>query len=154
MPLVVLVVARLITAMCVLLLLIAVAFDAQVGRVTSGTVPAESAARVRGDLDDAPTSLLVVGHNVGDDIITATDAVAYGVGAVELDVRDIGGQLYASHDQPLPFIDNHLETIVRKYKVVLEAFRFDPQKVAKNEGSYDLIVDAFETELLKLRQAA
>jgi hypothetical protein len=57
-------------------------------------------------------------------------------------------------EEPLPFIDNHLETIVRKYKVVLEAFRFDPQKVAKNEGSYDLIVDAFETELLKLRQAA
>jgi hypothetical protein len=57
-------------------------------------------------------------------------------------------------EEPLPFIDNHLETIVRKYKVVLEAFRFDPQKIAKNEGSYDLIVDAFETELLKLRQAA
>ena len=57
-------------------------------------------------------------------------------------------------EQPLAFIDNHLETIVRKYKVVLEAFRFDPQKIAKNEGSYDLVVDAFETELLKLRQAA
>jgi hypothetical protein len=56
--------------------------------------------------------------------------------------------------EPLPFLDDHLEAIVRKYKVILEAFRFDPQKIAKNEGSYDLVVDAFETELLKLRRAA
>jgi hypothetical protein len=56
--------------------------------------------------------------------------------------------------EPLPFLDDHLESIVRKYRVILEAFRFDPQKIAKNEGSYDLVVDAFETELLKLRQAA
>lgn len=54
----------------------------------------------------------------------------------------------------MTFIDDHLEAIVRKYKVVLEAFRFDPQKIAKNEGSYDLVVDAFETELLKLAQNA
>ena len=57
-------------------------------------------------------------------------------------------------DNPIRFIDDHLEAIVRKYKVILEAFRFDPQKIAKNEGSYDLVVDAFETELLKLRRPA
>lgn len=52
------------------------------------------------------------------------------------------------------FLDQHLTAIVRKYRVVLEAFRYDPQKIAKNEGSYDLVLDAFETELLKLAQAA
>lgn len=52
------------------------------------------------------------------------------------------------------FLKTHLVSIVRKYKVVLEAFKYDPQKIAKNEGTYDLILDAFETELLKLNQVS
>lgn len=56
-------------------------------------------------------------------------------------------------EDPEKFLDECLESIVRKYRVVLDAFRFDPQKIGKNEGSYDLVIDAFETELLK-RQAA
>lgn len=56
-------------------------------------------------------------------------------------------------EEPSKFIDDHLDAIVRKYRVILDAFRADPQKVGKNEGSYDLVLDAFETELLK-RQAA
>ena len=44
--------------------------------------------------------------------------------------------------------------IVRKYRVIIDAFAGDPQKIGKNEGSYALAYDAFETELLKLRQAA
>ena len=47
------------------------------------------------------------------------------------------------------FLEENLGTIVKKYRVILDAFRFDPQKIAKNEGSYDLVLDAFETELLK-----
>lgn len=50
---------------------------------------------------------------------------------------------------PNKFLKAHLPTIVKKYRVILEAFRFDPQKVGKNEGSYDLVLDAFETELMK-----
>jgi hypothetical protein len=38
--------------------------------------------------------------------------------------------------------------------VILDAFRFDPQKIGKNEGSYELVLDAFETELLKRKAAA
>jgi hypothetical protein len=56
-------------------------------------------------------------------------------------------------EDPAKFLDECLEPIVRKYRVVLDAFRFDPQKIGKNEGSYELVLDAFETELLK-RQAA
>jgi Glycerophosphoryl diester phosphodiesterase family len=100
----VLLLARVITALCVGLLLTTAVFDTQVERVTSGTVPAESAARVRGELTGLHAPLLVVGHNVGDEPVTATDAVAFGVGAVEIDVRDIGGELAASHDPPLPFL--------------------------------------------------
>jgi hypothetical protein len=55
---------------------------------------------------------------------------------------------------PIKFIDIHLSTIVKKYRVILDAFRFDPQKVGKNEGSYDLVVDAFETELMRQQQLA
>lgn len=101
----VLVLARVITALCVALLATAFVFDAQVERVTSGTVPPESAARVRGELTGLHAPLLVVGHNAGDELVTAADAVAFGVGAVEIDVRDIDGELSASHDQPLPFLE-------------------------------------------------
>lgn len=49
---------------------------------------------------------------------------------------------------PYAFLDNHLVSIVRKYRVILDAFRFDPQKIGKNEGSYELVLDAFKTELM------
>lgn len=49
---------------------------------------------------------------------------------------------------PEAFLDNHLPQIVRKYRVILDAFRFDPQKVGKNEGSYELVLDAYKTELM------
>ena len=55
---------------------------------------------------------------------------------------------------PFRFLDDHLGAIVKKYRVILDAFRADPQKVGKNEGSYDLVLDAFETEVLKRRAAA
>ena len=57
-------------------------------------------------------------------------------------------------EDPVSFLDNHLDAIVKKYRVILEAFRYDPQKVGKNEGSYSLILDAFDTELLRQKQAA
>ena len=49
---------------------------------------------------------------------------------------------------PAEFLDENLSAIVRKYRVVLDAFRFDPQKVGKNEGSYDLVLDAYDTQLM------
>jgi hypothetical protein len=55
---------------------------------------------------------------------------------------------------PTKFLEQHLDEIVRKYKVLIQAFGGDAQKIGKNEGSYTLAYDAFETELLKLRQVA
>jgi hypothetical protein len=55
---------------------------------------------------------------------------------------------------PKEFIENHLASIVKRYRVILDAFRFDPQKVGKNEGSYELVLDAFDTELMRQRQPA
>lgn len=66
---------------------------------------------------------------------------------------DANGHLAWKTD-PTDFIDQHLDEIVRKYKVLIQAFGGDAQKIGKNEGSYTLAYDAFETELLKLRQAA
>jgi hypothetical protein len=56
-------------------------------------------------------------------------------------------------EDPSSFLDEHFEGVVKKYRIILDAFRADPQKVGKNEGSYALVLDAFETEILK-RQAA
>lgn len=66
---------------------------------------------------------------------------------------DANGMLQWKTD-PVMFIDRHLDEIVRKYKVLIQAFSGDAQKIGKNDGSYTLAYDAFETELLKLRQAA
>lgn len=57
------------------------------------------------------------------------------------------GRVLWAHD-PKKFLDKHLPQIVRKYRVILDAYRFDPQKVGKNEGSYDLVIDAFKTQLM------
>jgi len=54
---------------------------------------------------------------------------------------------------PNEFLDACFPSIVKKYRVIMDAFRADPQKIGKNEGSYDLVIDAFDTELLK-RSAA
>jgi hypothetical protein len=56
--------------------------------------------------------------------------------------------------EPSMFLYQHLDEIVRKYKVLIQAFGGDAQKIGKNEGSYSLAYDAFETELLKRAQAA
>ena len=55
---------------------------------------------------------------------------------------------------PNGFLDGCFPSIVKKYRVIMDAFRADPQKIGKNEGSYALVLDAFETELLKLAAAA
>ncbi|WEF32819.1 hypothetical protein [Pseudoduganella chitinolytica] len=70
--------------------------------------------------------------------------LVYGLKAL-IQVEDNGTVAWAT--EPMKFLDEHLAVIVRKYRPVLDAFRFDPQKVGKNEGSYDLIYDAFETQL-------
>ncbi|EHK53643.1 hypothetical protein MAXJ12_29420, partial [Mesorhizobium alhagi CCNWXJ12-2] len=62
--------------------------------------------------------------------------------------RDANGHVRWK-EPPAAFLDEHLDAIVRKYRVILDAYRFDPLKIAKNEGSYELVLDAFETELLK-----
>jgi len=49
---------------------------------------------------------------------------------------------------PAKFLNKHLRPIVRKYRIILDAYRFDPQKVGKNEGSYELVLDAYKTELM------
>lgn len=56
--------------------------------------------------------------------------------------------------EPEEFLDQCFPAIVKKYRVIMDAFRADPQKIGKNEGSYDLVLDAFETELLKLAAAS
>lgn len=78
--------------------------------------------------------------------------LVYGLKAL-MRKRDDGKVEWAV-DDPAKFLDENLTTIVRKYRVIIEAFAGDPQKIGKNEGSYSLAADAFETELLKLTQAA
>ncbi|ODT96896.1 MAG: hypothetical protein ABS82_02660 [Rhodanobacter sp. SCN 67-45] len=72
--------------------------------------------------------------------------LVYGLKAIM--ALDENGELCWAQD-PAKFLDEHLHVIVKKYRVVLDAFKFDPQKIGKNEGSYDLVLDAFETQLMK-----
>lgn len=77
--------------------------------------------------------------------------LAYGLRAL-LELNSAGHLVWKT--DPFAFLDNHLDEIVRKYKVLIQAFSGDAQKIGKNEGSYTLAFDAFETELLKHSQTA
>lgn len=105
-PRLVYVVARVISVLCLFVLGVAAVFDARVERFTAGRVPSQFAER----LDDALTGdyrkVLGVAHNAGDDLGAATKAVAYGVDAIEIDIRSSGGELFASHDAPVPFLED------------------------------------------------
>jgi hypothetical protein len=52
-------------------------------------------------------------------------------------------------EDPVKFLDDHLQSIVKKYRVIMDAFNGDPVKIGKTEGPYSLVLDAFDTELLK-----
>ena len=79
--------------------------------------------------------------------------VPLAVGLRALLKLDADGTLTWKTD-PAKFIEKHLDEIVRKYKVLIQAFGGDAQKIGKNDGSYTLALDALETELLKLAQIA
>jgi len=99
--------------------------------------------KMAGDMRTKPTTYFTreqVEYRYPDGLIMP---LVYGLKAL-MDVDEDGCVEWI--EDPYEFLDTHLVQIVKKYRVILEAFRFDPQKVAKNEGSYDLVLDAFETE--------
>lgn len=71
--------------------------------------------------------------------------LVYGLLAL-MEVKD--GQVRWKTD-PKAFLDRNLSDIARAYRIVLEMARFDPQKIGKNETSYDFAVGEFEKALLK-----
>ena len=48
---------------------------------------------------------------------------------------------------PNEFLDEHLRAIFGKFRLILDAFHFYPQKAGKHGGSYQLVLDAHKTEL-------
>ncbi len=97
-----------------------------------------------GKMRTQPTSYFTqqdVAYSYPDGLIMP---IVYGLKAL-IEVQDDGTVAWAV--DPEQFLDDNLSMIVRKFRPLLEAFRFDPQKVGKNEGSYDLVLDAFEVQL-------
>jgi glycerophosphoryl diester phosphodiesterase len=58
--------------------------------------------RGAGDALVTPRHLFAIAHNGGDSIEAAQAATAYGARVVEIDVAAAGGELFVSHDRPLP----------------------------------------------------
>jgi hypothetical protein len=106
MPRAVAVVSRLVCALCVLVLCGFPVFDARAERITAGRTPREFARRLDPGLGHGYASAIGVAHNAGDDLGTATEAAAYGADAIEIDVRSDGSELFASHDAPLPDLED------------------------------------------------
>jgi hypothetical protein len=106
MPRAVAVVSRLVCALCVLVLCGFPVFDARAERITAGRTPREFARRLDPGLGHGYASAIGVAHNAGDDLGTATEAAAYGADAIEIDVRSDGSELFASHDAPLPGLED------------------------------------------------
>jgi len=105
MPGLVFVLARAVSVLCLLALAVAAAFDTQAARFTSGTIPAQFADRLDGRLKGDYEDVTGVAHNAGDDLSAATRAIAYGADAIEIDVRSAGAELFASHDAPVPLLE-------------------------------------------------
>ena len=101
----VLLVARVVLALCVLLLVALVVFDAQAERFTAGLTPLQFRQELDADVLAEIGEVVGVAHNAGDDLDAAREAAAYGVDAIEIDVRSVGGELHASHDAPVPVLD-------------------------------------------------
>ncbi len=98
-------VSCMVTLACIAVLGAFVVFDAQAARITTGRVPREFTRALDPTLV-APRRPFVVAHNAGDELTTAARAVAWGADAVEIDVRSAGGELVASHDAPLPLLED------------------------------------------------
>jgi glycerophosphoryl diester phosphodiesterase len=105
-PRLIFLISRVISVLCLIVLGVVAAFDAQAERFTAGRVPSQFTQRL--DVDRAGDYRKVTGvaHNAGDDLRQATEGVAYGVDAIEIDVRDAGGELFASHDAPVPLLED------------------------------------------------
>lgn len=109
-----------------------------------------SVVKTAGNMRTQPTSYFTdedVDYSYPDGLIMP---IVYGLKAL-VEVKSDGTVGWAQ--DPKKFLDENLPAIVRKYRVVLDAFRFDPQKVGKNEGSYDLVLDAYETQLMLQQKA-
>ena len=106
MPAFVFVLARVVTALCLLTLAVVAVFDTQAARFTAGTPPATFADRLDGRLVGDYARVTGVAHNAGDDLAAATRAVAYGADAIEIDVRSANGELFAAHDAPVPLLED------------------------------------------------
>lgn len=106
MPLVVLVVARIVSLVCVLVLGAAAFFDVRTERFTAGVLPPQVAGTLDVDVARHRREVTVVAHNAGDDLPSATRAIAYGADAIEIDVRASGNELFASHDAQIPLLED------------------------------------------------
>lgn len=118
---------------------------------TGGSFGLLRAVTLAKDLRTKPTTpygKTPVGYRYPDGFIVP---LVYGLKA--LLEAEADGKLRWKADPKL-FLARHFDEIVRKYKVLIQAFGGDAQKIGKNEGSYSLAYDAFETELLKRAQAA
>lgn len=91
---------------CTLGFALFIVFDAQAERLTAGRTPAEFSARLDGRLTGDYDEVTGIAHNAGDALEVATRAVAYSVDGIEIDVRSTGGRLYATHDAPIPLLED------------------------------------------------
>lgn len=96
--------SRVVSVLCVAVLVVVAIFDAKAARFTAGKVPAVFTQQLDVDLAGEYQRVIGVAHNAGDDLAAATRAVAYGADAIEIDVRSAGSDLLASHDAPVPFL--------------------------------------------------
>jgi hypothetical protein len=105
-PRVIFVLARSVSVLCLVVLGVVAVFDARAERFTAGRVPSQFAKGLDADLAGDYGKVTGVAHNAGDDLRAATKAVAYGADAIEIDVRFAGAELLASHDAPVPFLED------------------------------------------------
>jgi hypothetical protein len=96
---------RAVIVTCAVLLVVLVVLDAQAERFTAGLTPLQFRGEVAGTRGAGYADVFGVAHNAGDDVGATHEAAAYGADAIEIDVTSVAGELHASHDAPVPFLD-------------------------------------------------
>jgi hypothetical protein len=93
--------AALVTILASLSGLVAlIVFDQRVERFTLGLRPPQFLGMTEEDILANHTDIFGVGHNSGDTINTAIQAIVHGADVVEIDVVLSDGELYAGHNAP------------------------------------------------------
>ena len=85
--------------------------------------------------DSSYADVLGIAHNSGGRIEATLEAIIFGADLIEVDVVEIGGELYSGHSPPIPFIGSRLFRGPSLEQIWAASYRSDALKLDLKESS-------------------